>query len=82
MGDFLALVKETVVGGDDDVGCVEGVAEAFGEFEDFLDGFVAGFEDLAFTGGFVTDRVDYIVVNVNNAVGFEGVATLIDRPGE
>lgn len=71
-----------MVGGDDDVGSIEGVAETFGEFEDFLDGFVAGFKDLAFAGSFVADRVDYIVVNVDDAVGFDGFAALIDRPGE
>ncbi len=41
--NLLALVEEAVISGDDDMGGVEGVAEAFGEFEDFFNCFFAAF---------------------------------------
>ena len=78
----LPLVEKTVVTGDEHVRAVQGVADLADEGVQVLDGFAAGVEDAAFTRGFVTNGVDVVLVEVDDAVRLDGLAAFLAAHGE
>ena len=80
VGQRLVLEQEAVVGGDEDVGGV-GVRDLLHQVDDVAQRVLDGLEDLSLGARLVAGGVDAVVVDVQDPVGLEELATLLGAEG-